>query len=82
MVSLARDYRGLTQTDLADRLGTKQGVISKVEGGITSITEDMLGEFSRVLDFPAPASSFSPIMYTDWGRTLMSIASGRGFPRR
>ena len=52
MVSLARDFRSLTQTDLADMLGVQQGAISKIEGGITSITNEMLDEMSRVLDLP------------------------------
>ena len=52
MVSLARDFRGLTQTDLADLLGVQQGAISKIEGSIMSITDEMLDEMSHVLDLP------------------------------
>ena len=52
MVSLARDLRGLTQTDLAELLSVQQGAISKIEGGITCISDEMLEELSRVLDLP------------------------------
>ena len=52
MVSLARDFRGLTQTDLAGLLGLQQGAISKIEGGMAGINDEMLDKLSRVLDLP------------------------------
>ena len=52
MVSLARDFRGLTQIDLAELLGVQQGAISKIEGGITRISDEMLEDLSRALDLP------------------------------
>ena len=52
MVSLAREFRELTQTDLAELLGVKQGAISKVEGGITKLSKELLAGLSRVLDLP------------------------------
>lgn len=52
MVSLARDYRGLTQTDLAKLLGVSQGIISKIEASIAGISDEMLEDLSRTLDLP------------------------------
>ena len=52
MVSLARDYRGLTQAGLAKRLGLQQGAVSKMEGGILGISDEMLDDISRELDLP------------------------------
>ena len=52
MVSLARDYRGLTQADLAKRLGVQQGTISKIEGQVVGISHEILAKLSQALDFP------------------------------
>ena len=52
MVSLARDYRGITQTDLAKLVGVKQGLISKIEAGIAGISDEMLDDLSHELYLP------------------------------
>jgi transcriptional regulator with XRE-family HTH domain len=37
-----REYRGLTQDQLAERVDRSRGLISQIEGGITDLTEDMI----------------------------------------
>ena len=63
MVTVARDYRGITQTDLAKRLGVQQAAVSKIEGGIMSISDEMLGELARVLDLPKRFFTQSDVVY-------------------
>jgi Zn-dependent peptidase ImmA (M78 family) len=51
MLILAREFRGLTQTELAERIGVKQGTVSKIESGLQS-PDSVVGDASRVLQFP------------------------------
>lgn len=37
-----RQYRGLTQDQLAERVERTRGVISQIESGVTNLTEDMI----------------------------------------
>jgi Zn-dependent peptidase ImmA (M78 family)/transcriptional regulator with XRE-family HTH domain len=52
MITLARDYRGLSQNELADKMGVTQGFLSKVEKGILSVSDDVLETFSNILKLP------------------------------
>ena len=54
MIVLARQSRGLTQTELASRLHCQQGTISKIEQGDLGVSSEMLEALSRedVLDYP------------------------------
>ena len=47
MIVLARQSRGLTQTELASRLHCQQGTISKIEQGDLGVSNDMLEALSR-----------------------------------
>ena len=51
MMELARCSRGFTQTDLARRIGVKQGTISKYEAGLLEPPIDFLNELSSVLGY-------------------------------
>lgn len=53
MITLARQSRGLTQSELAHRLGTSQGHLSKMEAGTLPISAETVEALSRVLDYPA-----------------------------
>jgi transcriptional regulator with XRE-family HTH domain len=37
-----REYRGLTQEQLAERVGRSRGLISQIESGTTELTEEMI----------------------------------------
>ena len=37
-----REFRGLNQEQLADRVGRSRGLISQIESGSTALTEDMI----------------------------------------
>lgn len=52
MVSLARNFREMTQTGLAERTGLRQGTVSKIEGGMIEVTDAMAVRLSRALDVP------------------------------
>jgi Zn-dependent peptidase ImmA (M78 family)/DNA-binding XRE family transcriptional regulator len=52
MVTLARESRGLTQSELAGELGVTQGKISKIEQGLLSISDQMLIDLSSCLKYP------------------------------
>lgn len=52
MLTLARMSRSMTQAELAERTGTTQGRVSKIEHGLLEPTSDLVQEFGRVLDYP------------------------------
>lgn len=52
MLVVAREARGMTQGELADRLETTQGRISKFEAGLLSVGADDIAEIAKALDFP------------------------------
>lgn len=52
MLTLAREIRGLTQTQLAESSNIRQAKISRYEGGVTDIHLDDLEVFATALRFP------------------------------
>ncbi len=52
MVILGRESRGLSQTELANKLNVTQGRISKIEMGLLPVPDDLLTLLSEVLDYP------------------------------
>lgn len=63
LVTLAREYRDLTQEELARALEVTQGKVAKIEGGLqTEVAEEMLGRLSSVLQFPRE------FFFQDWSR--------------
>ena len=53
MLKLARDAREITQSELAQRAGFTQALVSKLENGlITQASEDVLAKLVDVLGFP------------------------------
>lgn len=52
MVTAARESRGITQAELASRLGVTQGKVSKLEHGLLPISQSELNRLSQVLDYP------------------------------
>jgi len=52
LVILARESRGLTQSDLADLLSVTQGKLSKIESGISQISKDEISSISKALNYP------------------------------
>ena len=52
MVILARESRGITQQELADKLSVSQGWLSRVEGGLRGIQDEELKKLSAVLSYP------------------------------
>jgi DNA-binding XRE family transcriptional regulator len=51
-VKLWRDYRGLTQQELADRAGISKPYLSQIESGKRQGTVETLGAIARALDVP------------------------------
>jgi len=52
MMTLARDSRGLTQADLAAKLGIMQGTLSKYETGFHQPPADFVADVSEALSYP------------------------------
>jgi len=52
MIIVGRESRGLSQKELADRLRTTQGRVSKVESGLLAVPDELLDDLSRVLGYP------------------------------
>ncbi|MCO7221291.1 UDP-N-acetylglucosamine 1-carboxyvinyltransferase [Klenkia sp. PcliD-1-E] len=50
LVRDARRHHGLTQTQLAERLGTSQSAIARIEQGAQNLTLELLGRLSAALD--------------------------------
>lgn len=51
MLALARQARGLTQTELADRLGISQAQVSKLENGLDRADPLLVERYAQVLDY-------------------------------
>jgi Zn-dependent peptidase ImmA (M78 family)/DNA-binding XRE family transcriptional regulator len=51
MLTLAREARAMTQTDLAEAICVTQGKISKYENGMLLVAEDDLKKISQVLNY-------------------------------
>lgn len=51
MMAVARDSRGLTQTDLAKAMGVGQGTISKYESGIKEPPKEFVADLANVLKY-------------------------------
>src|SRR5262245_57039863 len=52
MIILARESRSMTQSQLAQELGFRQGKVSKYESGLLQPSKEALDEWCRVLDYP------------------------------
>lgn len=52
MIILARDIRGVTQTQLAKLSNIHQGSVSRYEGGLFEVPEEDLAKFAKHLGFP------------------------------
>ena len=69
MLTLARESRGYSQTELSRRLQVTQGYISKLEAGVIEMRQDRLSEFADALDYPveffrqSPRFGGSPCLY-------------------
>jgi transcriptional regulator with XRE-family HTH domain len=52
MVTLAREARGITQQELAERLNTQKAFISKIEHGDLGVSETLLESISKATSYP------------------------------
>jgi Zn-dependent peptidase ImmA (M78 family)/DNA-binding XRE family transcriptional regulator len=52
MLVLARESRSKTQSELARLLGVSQGLLSRIEAGITDVSEELLQRIVKTLDYP------------------------------
>lgn len=52
MLAVAREARGMTQLELAERSGVPQGTISKAEHGLAALSDERLAALAEALGFP------------------------------
>ena len=52
LIVLAREATGLTQTELAEKVGINQANISRIENGFVAPSEEILNKISSILTFP------------------------------
>ncbi len=52
MIVLARESRGLSQKELAAKLGVPQSRISMIEMQLRPISDDLIGMIAKILDYP------------------------------
>ena len=81
MVTLARESRGLTQTELVTRVGVQQSALSKVESGTSVITDDFIALLAKALNYPDSFFSQMDEIYpfgstTFYHRRLQSVQAG------
>jgi len=53
MLRIARQLRGLSQSELSERAELTQGALSKIENGLLEATETVADKLAAALDFPA-----------------------------
>lgn len=53
MLTLARDSRGVTQAELADKIGMGQGTLSKYETGVLEAPDEFADDAGAALGYPA-----------------------------
>ncbi|OWY70730.1 hypothetical protein B7486_14085 [cyanobacterium TDX16] len=70
MLTLARDYRGLNQTELAEQSETTQGFISQVEQRQKEASEHTIARWAAVLRVPE-SFFFQRDRYTGFGLSLV-----------
>ena len=63
ILRIARESRGINQSDLARMLSVTQGKISKMECGLLGISEEMLDKLSSILDYPKDFFYFNDRIY-------------------
>jgi Zn-dependent peptidase ImmA (M78 family)/transcriptional regulator with XRE-family HTH domain len=63
MITLARESRGLTQTDLARKVGVPQGTISKAESGTLHLNKELVERVGAALQYPDPFFSQTDPIY-------------------
>jgi Zn-dependent peptidase ImmA (M78 family)/DNA-binding XRE family transcriptional regulator len=52
MVILARESRGLTQSELAEKLDVTQAIVSRIEAGLFDVSDELLNGISDTLEYP------------------------------
>src|SRR6476620_5502565 len=68
----ARKHRGLTQTQLADLLGTSQSAINRIEKGHQNLSLEMLARIGAALDSEIVAVGAGPTHLRITGPTTLS----------
>ncbi len=52
MLTLARDSRGLTQSELANKVNMQQSILSKIEQGFRGVSDEEIKVFAENLSYP------------------------------
>lgn len=79
MLVLARESRGMKQTELARLLGIEQGTVSKIEGGMLQVSDVLLERMSRALRYPNEFFSQNERVF-GFGSTVFYHRRRQGLP--
>ncbi len=63
MITLARESRGMTQTELSGKLSISQALLSKWEAGLSEPAPEMYGRLAAALDYPADFFCLTDTVY-------------------
>ncbi len=75
LIRSARQHRGLTQTQLADQLGTSQSAIHRIESGNQNLSVEMVNRIAAALNSPLiSVGSGGPVHLRVTGPTKLSGA--------
>jgi Zn-dependent peptidase ImmA (M78 family)/transcriptional regulator with XRE-family HTH domain len=80
MVRLAREARGMTQTELADVAGVQQGTVSKVENGLIELEPERIDALAGALHYPAEllcAPAHAEAVLALFNRKLRTTPTGK-----
>src|SRR5438874_9596100 len=73
LIREARKRAGLTQAELAERAGTTQSVISRLERGATTPSLQTISELVRAAGFDLSIGLFPTDDDHDWGLVQMNL---------
>ena len=63
MLVVARESRGWTQSQLAEKSGVPQGTISKAEHGLTNLSDERLAALADALKYPVDVLTWDEEVY-------------------
>ena len=73
IIRLARKQRGLTQTELAEQIGSSQGAVGRIESGQQNLSLELINRIAEVLENPliVPSTERGSLNFHIAGKTKL-----------